>query len=197
MSQHRTQDDLLDKTERSKGDCIISFDKKFFMYKKFDNHPLQMQTLMRRFFQWMDDTGRAWHEEVGTLVAAFVFYVKREDEVKTKHLYPDWKKNNVMTKDFTLIDDINNFRKENPEPQLTYEVDLKKLTMFINDKANKKEATIVVGRIPDNDETTFGEKATTLLDRSRPKAFSRLTIRQENRNRENGERNRENDEHDQ
>ena len=196
MSQHRTQDDLLDKTERSKGDCIISFDKTFFMYKKFDNHPLQMQTLMRRFFQWMDYSGDDWRG-VGTLVAAFVFYVKREDEVKTKHLYPDWKKNNVMTKDFTLIGDINKFRKENPEPQLTYEVDLKKLTMFINDKANKKTATIAVGRIPDNDETTFGEKATTVLDKSRPKAFSRLTIRQENRNRENGERNRENAEHDQ
>ena len=56
--------------------------------------------------------------------------------------------------------------------------------MFINDKANKKTATIAVGRIPDNDETTFGEKATTELDKSRPKAFSRLTQRQENRMRD-------------
>ena len=50
MSQHRTQDDLLDKTERSKGDCIISFDKTFFMYKKFDNHPLQMPNFDEKVF---------------------------------------------------------------------------------------------------------------------------------------------------
>ena len=151
------------------------------MYKKFDNHPLQMQTLMRKFFHWMDYSGDDDWREVGTLVAAFVFYVKREDEVKTKHLYPDWKKNNVMTKDFTLIDDINKFRKENLEPSIMYEVDLKKLTMLIDDKVNKKKATITVGRIPDNDETTFGGKASTEFDKNAPAAFVRKTKSQKDR----------------
>ena len=177
MSQHRTQEDLLD-AKRATNGCIISFDKKFFMYKELDNHPLQMQTLMRKFFNWID-VETTNYDDKGTIVAAFVYYVKREDEAKTKHLYPDWKKNRVMTENLTLINDMNKFMKENPEPRMSYEVDLKKLTMFINDKVNKKEATIAVGRVPDNDETTFGGKATIRMDRGRPKAFSRLTQRRD------------------
>ena len=151
--------DLLD-YQKIYEDCVINFGE-FSIYKKYDCAPLYMQGLMKKFFHWIDDDEgiMAGKYPIEMLVPAFIFYSKRLSEDKTKHLQPDWLLNKVMTKNMMLV------RPENCQKiKLIYHINLKELTMYVNDKHNKKEATIQVGEI-NPDETTYGDKVSSLSER--------------------------------
>ena len=138
-------------------DCVIRFDE-FIIYKKYDCAPLYMQGLFKKFFHWIDDDEgiMAGKDPIGYLVCAFIFFSKRISEDKTKHLQSVWLLNKVMTKNMMLV------RPENCQKiKLIYHINLKELTMHVNDKHNKKEATIQVGEI-NPDETTYGDKVSEL-----------------------------------
>ena len=136
---------------------IIRFGE-YNIYKKYDCTPLYMQGVMKKFFHWIgDDEGiMAGKYPTGYLVCAFIFFSKRISEDKTKHLQPDWLLNKVMTQNMLLV------RPENCQKiNLIFDINLKDLTMYVNDKALKQEATIQVGSI-NPDETTYGDKVSRL-----------------------------------
>ena len=136
---------------------IIRFGE-YNIYKKYDCTPLYMQGVMKKFFHWIgDDEGiMAGKYPTGYLVCAFIFFSKRISEDKTKHLQPDWLLNKVMTQNMLLV------RPENCQKiNLIFDINLKDLTMYVNDKALKQEATIQVGSI-NSDDTTYGDKVSRI-----------------------------------
>ena len=141
-------------------ECTISFSGEpfqYFIYKKYDCSPLYMQGLFKKFFHWIDDDEGIMAGKYPTemIVPAFIFFSKRISEDKTKHLQPDWLLNKVMTQNMMLV------RPENCQKiKLTYNINLKELTMYVNDKKMKQEATIQVGSI-NPDETTYGDKVSS------------------------------------
>ena len=153
----REVDNSLLDYEKVYEECIIRFDE-FNIYKKYDCAPLYMQGLMKRFFHWIDDDEgiMAGKYPTGYLVCAFIFFSKRISEDKTKHLQSDWLLNKVMTQNMML------FSKgfEAGKVKLFYDINLDDLTMHVNDKAMKQEATIQVGSI-NPDDTTYGDKVSS------------------------------------
>ena len=157
----REVDNSLLDYEKVNEECIIRFGE-FNIYKKYDCAPLYMQGLFKKFFHWIDDDEgiMAGKYPTGYLVCAFIFFSKRISEDKTKHLQSDWLLNKVMTKNMMLV----NKGFDGGNVKLHYHINLKALTMHINDKHNKKEATIQVGEI-NPDETTYGDKTSSLSER--------------------------------
>ena len=158
----REVDNSLLDYEKINEECIIRFggrlETEFNIYKKYDCAPLYMQGLMKKFFHWIDDDEgiMAGKYPTGYLVCAFIFFSKRISEDKTKHLQSDWLLNKVMTQNMML------FSKgfEAGKVKLFYDINLDDLTMHVNDKAMKQEATIQVGSI-NPDDTTYGDKVSS------------------------------------
>ena len=153
----REVDNSLLDYEKVNEECIIRFGK-FNIYKKYDCAPLYMQGLMKKFFHWIDDDEgiMAGKYPTGYLVCAFIFFSKRISEDKTKHLQSDWLLNKVMTQNMMLVDEYYGVGKV----KLRYDINLEALTMHVDDKKMKQEATIQVGSI-NPDDTTYGDKVSS------------------------------------
>ena len=89
---------------------------------------------------------------VGQIVANFIFFMKRQEEAQTKHLYDDWLLNQTMTENIALIPEGISM-----PVGVTYTIQLSKLLMTVEDKDLKQEATIQVGQ-SNQDDTTYGDK---------------------------------------
>ena len=154
--------DLLD-YQKIYEDCVINFGE-FSIYKKYDCAPLYMQGLMKKFFHWIDDDEgiMAGKYPTGYLVCAFIFFSKRISEDKTKHLQSDWLLNKVMTQNMMLLDiaEAGEDGYAGGKGKLRYDINLEALTMHVDDKKMKQEATIQVGSI-NPDDTTYGDKVSS------------------------------------
>ena len=153
----REVDNSLLDYEKVNEECIIRFGK-FNIYKKYDCAPLYMQGLMKKFFHWIDDDEgiMAGKYPIEMLVPAFIFFSKRMSEDNTKHLQSDWLLNKVMTQNMMLVDEYYGVGKV----KLRYDINLEALTMHVDDKKMKQEATIQVGSI-NPDDTTYGDKVSS------------------------------------
>ena len=159
----REVDNSLLDYEKINEECIIRFGE-FSIYKKYDCAPLYMQGLMKKFFHWIDDDEgiMAGKYPTGYLVCAFIFFSKRISEDKTKHLQSDWLLNKVMTQNMMLLDiaEAGEDGYAGGKGKLRYDINLEALTMHVDDKKMKQEATIQVGSI-NPDDTTYGDKVSS------------------------------------
>ena len=126
----------------------------FQIYKQYDCSPLFMQGLFKKFFHWMNEDENIMKGKfnVGQIVANFIFFMKRQEEMQTKHLEPDWLLNQTMTENIALIPEGISM-----PVGITYTIQLSKLLMTVEDKDLKQEATIQVGQ-SNQDNTTYGDK---------------------------------------
>ena len=159
----REVDNSLLDYEKINEECIIRFGE-FNIYKKYDCAPLYMQGLMKKFFHWIDDDEgiMAGKYPTGYFVCAFIFFSKRISEDKTKHLQSDWLLNKVMTQNMMLLDiaEAGEDGYAGGKGKLRYDINLEALTMHVDDKKMKQEATIQVGSI-NPDDTTYGDKVSS------------------------------------